>query len=58
MELLNKRANESKKQLVEQGIDETRIEIASEGDLKPIIQTEDNMANVMNRRVEFEILQE
>jgi outer membrane protein OmpA-like peptidoglycan-associated protein len=44
--------------LVEQGIDETRIEIASEGDLKPIIQTEDNMANVMNRRVEFEILQE
>lgn len=58
MELLNKRANESKKQLVEQGIDETRIEIASEGDFKPIIQTEDNMANVMNRRVEFEILQE
>jgi outer membrane protein OmpA-like peptidoglycan-associated protein len=44
--------------LVEQGIDETRIEIASEGDFKPIIQTEDNMANVMNRRVEFEILQE
>lgn len=58
MELSNKRANEIKKYLVEQGIDETRIEIASEGDLKPIIQTEDKMANVMNRRVEFEILQE
>jgi len=43
--------------LVEQGIDETRIEIASEGNLKSIVQTEEKMANVMNRRVEFEILQ-
>ena len=58
MELSNKRANVIKDYLVSQGIDNTRIEIASEGDLNPIVQTDDKMANVMNRRVEFEILAE
>lgn len=58
MELSNKRANAIRDYLISKGIDASRLEIASEGDLNPIVQTDDKMANVMNRRVEFEILSE
>lgn len=58
MELSNKRANTVRDYLIAQGIDASRLEIASEGELNPIVETDDKIANVMNRRVEFEIISE
>ena len=52
------RADVIRLHLISKGIDDSRIEIASEGDNKPLLHSLSKKANVLNRRIEFEIISE
>jgi len=58
VELSQKRANAIRDYLVSQGIDANRLLLASEADMRPLINSQDRETNVLNRRVEFEIIEE
>ncbi len=55
LDLSIKRANTTKSYLISQGIEEERLIYKGDGEHNPVIKTES--ANLMNRRVEFEIVE-
>ncbi len=54
LDLSIKRATTTKNYLISQGVEEERLIYKGDGEHNPVVKTED--ANLMNRRVEFEIL--
>lgn len=51
-----RRAAAAKRYLTQQGIDESRLEVASYGEEQPVAQGEDESAWSQNRRDEFEVI--
>lgn len=47
-----RRAMAVKQLLVDNGVDDTFIDVSSHGEENPLVETADNVANAMNRRVE------
>ncbi len=56
--LSEKRGQVIKDYLVSQGINAERLSIESDGDKDPLLNSADKSENVLNRRVEFEIISE
>jgi outer membrane protein OmpA-like peptidoglycan-associated protein len=57
MDLSKRRAESVKKWLVENGIDEKRIETVGHGPTKPLAENDTKQGRAKNRRVEFHIVQ-
>ncbi len=52
LKLSMRRAMAVKKRLVEKGVPEAHIDTTSHGERNPLVKTEDNVSNPLNRRVE------
>ena len=52
LDLSMRRAMAVKQQLVENGVEDTFMDVSSHGEANPIVKTADNVSNVKNRRVE------
>lgn len=52
LDLSLRRALAIKRQLVDNGVDDTFMEVSSHGEENPLVKTADNVANAQNRRVE------